>query len=581
MDKLRKMILNCSEKIVSVFFVIFVLYLFYLSLFNSCIMSYTDEHVFFVKDYPGLLLLFLLLFLFFFLVVHIKYSLKFSFLFSKKFLAFITVCWFVVLSVWLVHVSMEPFWDQKFVFDAARDFLEGDYSAWGKGEYMQRFAFQNTLVVLYFPFHMIFGEDTAVLAFQFFNLGCWYLTIIALCLLTQNYYGEKLAKLVYLVLLSFLPMWGYIAFVYGNVPGLCFALWGIYFENKYEETKKTVYMALMAVFLILAVMWKGIYLIAAIAAAVMLILCAIREKTGKPFLGIAFLVILYIVGVNGSVSMISSATGVQISGGEPLIAWIVEGITESFMAPGWYGGGEAEKIYLASGGDAAAVETWAWQKLYEVLAVFAENPSYAVRFFARKICSMWDAPMFECMMVITKNYISGTDELDYIVKDILYNGGLLNTLLFLWMNIMQTVMYFGLILLLIFNRKDLKLKKACLPIMFLGGFLFLIIWEGKCQYALPFFIILIPFSVKGYQGTVFYFSELVKGRKGERGNVVRMLWKEFHIRLLIYAVIMVFALEMIPEQISTNIVKLDIETSDYIWFCQNETAWKEEGYRRE
>ena len=35
-------------------------------------------------------------------------------------------------------------------------------------------------------------------------------------------------------------------------------------------------------------------------------------------------------------------------------------------------------------------------------------------------------------------------------------------------------------------------------IVFIGGFLFHTIWEAKCQYTITYFILLIPYSVKGY-----------------------------------------------------------------------------------
>ena len=34
--------------------------------------------------------------------------------------------------------------------------------------------------------------------------------------------------------------------------------------------------------------------------------------------------------------------------------------------------------------------------------------------------------------------------------------------------------------------------------MFIGGFLFHMLWEAKCQYTTSYFILLIPYSMRGY-----------------------------------------------------------------------------------
>ena len=38
-----------------------------------------------------------------------------------------------------------------------------------------------------------------------------------------------------------------------------------------------------------------------------------------------------------------------------------------------------------------------------------------------------------------------------------------------------------------------------LPLCFIGGFLFLIIWEAKAQYALFYYVILFLYSILGYR----------------------------------------------------------------------------------
>ena len=62
----------------------------------------------------------------------------------------------------------------------------------------------------------------------------------------------------------------------------------------------------------------------------------------------------------------------------------------------------------------------------------------------------------------------------------------------------QTIILFGVTVYLIRDYKKIKGDKLIFILVFIGGFLFHIIWEAKCQYTITYFILLIPYSVKGY-----------------------------------------------------------------------------------
>lgn len=55
MDTVRKIFLNFSEKIVYILFTVIILYLFFVSLFSSCVMEPIYEHTYFIRDFPELL----------------------------------------------------------------------------------------------------------------------------------------------------------------------------------------------------------------------------------------------------------------------------------------------------------------------------------------------------------------------------------------------------------------------------------------------------------------------------------------------------------------------------------------------
>lgn len=587
MDSIRKIFLKCSRNIVYGLFAVIVLYLFLLSLFGTCVMAYTDEHIFFIKDFPVPMMTGLIS-----LVVLMTWAqgevnrkrakgnqeeedafLKWRTPAEKWILTGVTAAWFLLFIVWIWKTLLPPMHDQYFVFYGAKEFLEGDYTRWQPGGYLHMYPFQNTLLLFYTVFHFLFREQ-AVLAVEMFHLICWYLSILALCGLTESYFGRTIAKWTYIALLFFMPMWGYVTYIYGTVPGLCCALWGIFQERKFEETKKNRHLLMAGILLMLAVMWKSNYIIFSVAVMIMIFLYALREKAAKPLWGIIWILAFYFLGTKGTLILIEHITGQETTNGIPYIAWVAMGLRESNIAPGWFNM-YTEKLYMDSGYQGAAMVQPAIEEIQRSFALFQQEPAYALRFFSRKIASMWNSPMLESATLITKRNSTGT--LGYFVKDILYNGGILNTILLLWQDIVQSVLLFGLVLFLIFDKKELKLEKSCMMIAVLGGFIFHIFWEGKSQYVLPYYILLFPFSIQGY----FVFSEYlaggVDGLNGIGGRV-RGLWKEGSAKLLAGLIALVIVIAVLQGTFLDAVVKLNHDTADYIWYCRNEVQWKNEDY---
>ncbi len=582
-------------------FAVIVLYLFLLSLFGTCVMAYTDEHIFFIKDYSIPMLTGLCALVIFMVWGRGKVNEK-----SRKrqesksasavegagsdknaltgkqnrlkkwFLPGVTVCWFLVLIFWIWKTLLPPIHDQSFVFYGAKEFLEGDYTRWQPGGYLHMYPFQNTLMLFYAVFHLLFGER-ALLAVELFNLLCWYLGILAICRLTESYFGEKAARWTYVVLLGFLPMWGYVTYIYGTVPGLCCGLWGIRQERKFEETKKDRHLLAAGILLMLAVMWKNNYIIFAAAVMIMICLFAVREKTVKPLWGVMWILMLYFLGTKGTLVMIEHITGQETTNGIPLIAWVAMGLRESNIAPGWFNM-YTEKLYETCGYQGSLMVRSAMEEILRNFTLFTRQPDYALRFFSRKLSSMWNSPMLEGSTIITKRNSTGT--LSYAIKDILYNGGIINTILLLWLDVMQSVLLFGLVLFLIFDRKKLKLENSCMIIAVLGGFLFHIFWEGKCQYTIPYYILLFPFSVQGYLISSSYLAGGTDGLNGIGGRM-RVLWKEGSVKLLAVVIALVLVIMALPGDFIGAVMKMNNDTSDYIWYCRNEVQWKNESYVRE
>lgn len=576
MDTVQKVFLNFSEKVVYLLFTVIILYLFFVSIFSSCVMEPTYAHTYFIKDFPQFLALGLifLLFLLFYIKEYIgnirdKWNKEQIRKWFKGGMTAITIGWVLLMLYWIKE--MPTIWggDQQAVFNAARQFLEGDYSAWAPMGYVYQYPFQNTMVLLFAVFHFMFGEY-ALLAVKLFNAVCWYAGIIAICKLTERYFGKRTAICTYVALLSFLPMFTYVIFIYGTVPGICFSAWGVYQEKRFEETGENKYLVGMGIALLLAVMWKNNCIIFMIAVMIMLAVHAIREKKTKPLLGILWIFALYWAGTQGALAFIRAVTGQDTGNGIPLIGCIVDGLGESWMAPGWFNGYK-EKLYAKYHGDLSIIKPLMVQDLKNVIILFTDQPEYALRFFARKIASMWSSPFLECKILITYNCPRGS--LAEIFENMLYDGRFLNIGVFLLLDIIQSILYFGILLFLIFDRKKWDLKKSGLIICFLGGFLLHFFWEAKTQYVLMYYIVLYPYGIEGFRVALEHFTKMRKQwmniEEYSKKGCLAIMWKDTGVKLLVAIFVLIIIIEILPENSMTSIIKLGIDTEEYIWYCQN------------
>ena len=164
MEKARELFLNFSKNIVYGIFAVIMLYLFWISLFTSCTTAYTDEHTFFIKDFPQLMLpgLLFLLFILFRLKSFAddrgkkRKNICESEKLHKGILTGITIVWFLVLLYWVMKVPVVPKGDQENVFIGAKELLAGDYARWKPGNYMHMYPYQNTMVLFFSVFHFLF-----------------------------------------------------------------------------------------------------------------------------------------------------------------------------------------------------------------------------------------------------------------------------------------------------------------------------------------------------------------------------------------------------------------------------------------
>lgn len=570
MNKARKIVLTVSEKGINGIFGIVCLYLFLCSIFSTCIMWYETETTYYMKDASVLLLIGLLFFVCL-IAIKRKWLKKVT---DKKqvFLSAVTIGWFV-LSIFLVlGTNIEVVYDQREVYQAAVGFVSGNYTSWEQGNYLYIYPFQNSIVLLYVPFVYLFGKHT-YLAVQFFNLFMLFLTYVGIYKITEKWFGKTVAFFSYIVALGFLPLTAYIKFMYGTIPGLCFAIWAIYLEIVFEKNKKWKYIVGSGICMAISIMWKNNYIIFLVALLIMLTLGAVKEKKLKLLFAPIVVSITCFFLSWSSLYIMGTVTGGETNNGIPSIAWVALGVTESSRAPGWYSG-IAKELFESQNYDITVAKSDAWETINDSMKLFAEEKEYALRFFGRKVASIWNNPTFECFSIVTNGNLRGT--LNYFWKDILYNGGIGNGILTIYMDILQSLFLFGNLLYLIYNRTNKKIDNLFFALIFIGGFIFHIFWEGKCQYTLPYMILLIPYAVKGFAVASYkVHTWWVEGRKLETIKTS----KEAHIFGSLMVLILIIG--MFNFNVLTSTVKLHGEESNYIWMCKNQDYWRQDYFTKE
>ena len=187
-----------------------------------------------------------------------------------------------------------------------------------------------------------------------------------------------------------------------------------------------------------------------------------------------------------------------------MINYIYMGMAEpTDLSPGWYTG-DAPLIYTNSNYNKEINRELIYELIKSRINYFLKNPIDFLSFYAQKIGSTWLNPTFQtiwCSLPGTRYrwYPDYAHYLGYHEKVLSMVGGNLYKIEENYFNIYQILIFiFASIGIFKIARKNInKLKLYLLPIIFIGGFLFHIIWETKAIYVIQYYFILLPYTAYG------------------------------------------------------------------------------------
>ena len=508
-------VLNLFKYAILVPFSFFIIYLLYLAGFSTSAMS-SSEHTYLIEDNFWLNVLFVSVVISAFLFLYKKAGFIRTFIFrvNNDYVFYfrcrriiLYVCFFTLLF-YVIAIQRQTYADSASVSAIAVQWLNGDYSSYMPGKYIDFYPHQQGIVTFLYFFYRVFGSYNYI-AFQVCNIVCFLSTCNAFADMSDLSGSSNFKSLLIMAsCLMFLPLAMYTTFVYGTIIGLCFAVNAvryIYIYISAEKKCKWIYLAVSLCELFLAVAIKKNYLIFAIGYVIFCCFFYLRNKSVYnliPFLA-ALMIVLF--SKNVVFALAEEITGHRASSGNPTLSWVVMGLDENeYRYDGWWDY-SVDELYEDADYDTAATRYIALERVQSRLKVFLADPAYAIKFFSGKNASQWNTPLFDAYYV--NSGASAVPDSPLVRR--LFSIRTMDIVMRI-LNPLQFAILAGAVfyMLLKKDKSDISLFYC---VVFVGGFIFHTVWEAKGQYTIPYFVLLFPLAIEGYceaTHTIISFSRL-------------------------------------------------------------------------
>lgn len=427
---------------------------------------------------------------------------------------------FAVGTIYVLLTQLAPGSDPAKVWAVAMQWRQGDFSAFEEGGYLFRYPFQSGIILYFYLLSFVFGAGNYV-AVQLVNVFCLVVIYGLLAKLTVFFWPRKgLRNLVYIGLLIWSPLAFYVTYLYGILPGMALSLGAVWFASRYFLKRRYRYIAISSLCMGAATVLKMNCLVWLIAIACFLIydiidnLFLIKDPQPKKWTA-SLLFILCLAGsvilCNGcSNRIVERIAGRELPEGIPMISWVVMGLQDAPMAPGTYNGFICD-VYTEAAYDTEKAVEATKQEIKSTVGELMENPlDYGIPFFARKTAFQWNDPTF-ITLICTRDREAAV-EIPAPLQSLIYGRGSVRYSLLL--NDLQTLIWAGALLYVLLRWNSRNLYELMGAVVFLGGYLFHMIWESGASYTIPYFAALIPYAVCGMAEWVEFMEKRIAQLRG-------------------------------------------------------------------
>ena len=506
---------NIYHYVIVTLFLLIISYLCYLSYLQTCYVSiqYATDVSFFLKDNLLGNIVFTVLFIF---TIYLFSKNKFINKIIKKIntndKVFIAIKWIMLLLIgafsflWIYLGQILPEGDQALILEGVYALHNGNFAPFERGAYLERFPNQWGIMLIYYLVSFIF-KNKFIFSLQLLN-------VISVVLIYKNLSEiAKFLKASYFIQLliiftafTFPILMIYCWFIYGNLLSMAFILCSIKYELYYFNDYKIKNAFLSSIFLLIALLSKSFSMVYLIAMIIYALFKSINIKSIKT-ISVIILYLLTFLFQNAFPKLyLQYRTGYPFDEGVSYISYIAMGMQEGPRAEGWHNKYNINTYYEVD------MKTTAQKELVicdikQSMENFVDNPSYAYKFYSRKTASQWNNPTFEAFYGMDIEDDQGYHyryESSYSLNH--YLDGVLNlkfeTKIQEVLNIEQSIILFGCLLYIVLKGNK-TFEDLLLPLAFVGGFLFLLLWEAKSQYTLYFYPTLFIYSILGYKELLY------------------------------------------------------------------------------
>ncbi len=360
-------------------------------------------------------------------------------------------------------------------------------------DYAERYKQQLTLAFVWQILFRIFNTDKFVLV-EIFNVLGNFLTLFSIVFICEEFakkynINKYLATILTVTFVSLIYL---ITFVYGDISGLGFAMLGVYFIIKYGSSKRWYFALLSALCCGFAYMLRMNFLIFILAILIYLFLDLIDKKSYseiekkvkiKDIIKRIVVILCFTVIVFVPTKIIENyyCKKLNLSNNKPfqLTGYLYMGMSESALGPGWYRYDYAKSSFTDYEHSTQEFK----DGIKERVGYFLHNPKEAVKFYTKKICSMW-----------AENTYASTFYNKVYDKDEGLENKTETVIIRLYQKALIFIIFGCTFVALLQKRKNLSNEVLLLLTIFIGGFLFHILWEAKSRYIIPYIIVLIPIA---------------------------------------------------------------------------------------
>ena len=413
--------------------------------------------------------------------------------------------WITLLGVLWVTMSLSaPTHDSYIVTAAGYAAAQGDLSRID-ADYFIRFPFQLGYVFWTELWARLFGlTHSDYLFMEIVNVLCLAFGEAALVLLTEKLFKKRAVTVAATLMLAlfFQPVI-FCSFLYGTVPGFCFAAWSIFFLVRYMQTDKYRFLLPSAILLAMSVSLKLNNMILLVAAVIILLAHLMKKKPLRLLSAMILLCVTVLTLPNVGRWQYSLRMDKDFGDGIPMVSWLAMGLHDAVPAPGWYNGAYTVGNFHDHNCDSKAAADASAQVIQNRLEEMRRSPRETARFFCDKLLSQWNETTYQS---IWNNQVRGQLGDKWGVAQYVCGEG--ESRAKSVMDFSVQFVFCGMLAATV-NLSLRPLKKRdeypadesavyLIPLLFLGGFLYHGLFEAKSQYVISYVIFMIPYAAWGF-----------------------------------------------------------------------------------